>query len=112
MFVNYSIQYNNDLSPITSYSLGCLNSNFLGSSNLFKQIVSNNSNNLVLQPMRATNNWFCGKHIVIRKDCSNGALGATAKGVILFCGEISSKFVVDRVNIWLDGLDKPFDAEW
>lgn len=71
------------------YLLGCLNSNFFESSNLFIQIICSNSDNLVLAPMRVTYSWPRGKYTVTRNVCSNGALCTAAIGTILFCGEIS-----------------------
>lgn len=60
--------------------------------------------------MRATYSCPCGKYTVVRNVCSNGAFGTAVNGVILFCGEISSKFVVDRANVRDDDFVMPFGA--
>lgn len=78
------------------------------------QIIFNNSDNLVLAPMRATYNCPRGKYMVIRNVCSNGAFGIVVSGTILFCGEISSGlasgFVVDRVNVCAVNFVRPTDT--
>lgn len=88
-----------------------MNSNLVGSSDLFVQIVFNNSDNLVLAPIRATYNCPRGKYTVIRNVCSNGAFGIVVRGAILFCGEIPSGLVFDRDNVCIVDLDKSIDAE-